>query len=531
MNPQNQYNSKLQTLSEVLSISIIIISILFLIGWAFDIDILKSPGQQFSTIKSNVALGFVFTGISLWLLQTKRLNRRNLLLARIFAVIVALIGFLTITEYLFNINLGIDQILFKEAPGALGTSSQNRMAFSAAFNSLLTGIALFIFDKEVGNGHRPAQYLMIIVGFVSLLALTGYLYLAPELYRIVYHTGIALYATLIFILILFSALLARPDKGFMELLTSNRVSGVFGRRIILAIIIIPLILGWLRLLGEQFGLYDSNFRAAISTVSTIAILAILVWFSITSMDKIDIKRINAEEDLKKNVDELKRSNDELRQFTYITSHDLQEPLRSIVSFSQLLEMRYKDKLDDDADEYLNFIVDGAKRMKEMIKGLLDYSLIRNKDRKFELINAETSLNHAINALNDVIRDNKAIITYDTLPDVFADKKQLEQLFQYLIDNAIKFRKPEKQPKIHISVYENKEKNEYVFGVSDNGIGMEDQYTDKIFEVFKRLHTIDKYKGTGIGLPISKRIIELHGGQIWVESKLDEGATFYFTIPY
>ncbi|MGF7117881.1 sensor histidine kinase [Methanobacterium oryzae] len=235
-----------------------------------------------------------------------------------------------------------------------------------------------------------------------------------------------------------------------------------------------------------------------------------------------------EEMLKKTLEKLKSSNEELRQFSFITSHDLQEPLRIIASFTQLLEKRYKDKLDKDADDYINFIVNAAIRMKEMIKGLRNYSSIEGG--KLKQVNANEALNMALSNLKNEIKENNAEITYDSLPTVIIDEDQLIQLFQSLLSNAIKFRKQEVPPKIHISGVEDEINNEYIFSVSDNGIGIEEQYTDKIFEVFKRLHTIEEYEGLGIGLAISKKIVEHNGGRIWVKSELGLGSTFYFTIP-
>jgi light-regulated signal transduction histidine kinase (bacteriophytochrome) len=242
------------------------------------------------------------------------------------------------------------------------------------------------------------------------------------------------------------------------------------------------------------------------------------------------ERKRGEEQLKETIKELKRSNDELQQFAYITSHDLQEPLRTIASFTQLLERRYKNKLDSDADEFIDFIVDAALRMKEMIQGLLNYSKVGTGGREFEHVDTNEVLKTSINGLNALIEGNKAIITNDPLPTIIADRNQMIQIFQNLMGNAIKFRKPEEPPKIHISATNDEEKNEYVFSVADNSIGMEKEYTDKIFEIFKRLHTIDKYEGSGIGLAIVKRIVDRHGGRVWVESDLGKGSTFYFTIP-
>lgn len=249
---------------------------------------------------------------------------------------------------------------------------------------------------------------------------------------------------------------------------------------------------------------------------------------LSSISKDITWRKKAEKDLKDIISELKRSNDELQQFAYITSHDLQEPLRTIASYAQLIERRYKGKLDDDADEFIDFMVDGSRRMKQMIQGLLEYSRVGTKGGEFSEFEAEDALNYALNNLGSAINDVHAEIIYDSLPVIFADKDQIIRVFQNLIGNALKFCREGIQPKIHISVQ--KIEKEYIFSVSDNGIGLEKQYHDQIFELFKRLHAIGEYQGAGIGLAIVKRIIDRHGGRIWVESEFGEGSTFYFTIP-
>jgi PAS domain S-box-containing protein len=239
----------------------------------------------------------------------------------------------------------------------------------------------------------------------------------------------------------------------------------------------------------------------------------------------------SEKDLKSLIEELKRSNEELQQFAYVSSHDLQEPLRTITSFTQLLERRYKDNLDSDADEFIEYIVEAAKRMQTLINDLLNYSRVATRGKEFKLTNTKEILENTESNLYATIKENNAEITYENLPEIMADSGQILQLFQNLIGNAIKFKKPEIPPKIHISATKNENKDEYIFNVSDNGIGMESQYAERVFTIFQRLHTKDEYEGTGIGLAISKRVVERHGGKIWVESKLGKGSVFYFTIPF
>lgn len=225
------------------------------------------------------------------------------------------------------------------------------------------------------------------------------------------------------------------------------------------------------------------------------------------------------------TEELERSNKELEQFAYIASHDLQEPLRMVNSYLQLLEKRYKDKLDKDANDFINFAVDGSNRMRTLITSLLDYSRV-NRVKPFEDINLNELLKEVLGDLKAAITESKAVITIEPLPVIFADKVLMGQLFQNLISNAVKF-KGDKNPEILISGKKNAD--EYLFSVKDNGIGIQKEYASKLFIIFQRLNTKDQYPGTGIGLAICKKIVERHGGKIWFESEFGKGATFYFTI--
>jgi signal transduction histidine kinase len=224
--------------------------------------------------------------------------------------------------------------------------------------------------------------------------------------------------------------------------------------------------------------------------------------------------------------ELKRSNAELENFAYVASHDLQEPLRMVASYTALLEKRYKDRLDSDANDFINYAVDGAKRMQQLINDLLAYSRIRTRIKPFEPVDLESVLRDSITNLRISINERKAKITHDNLPIVMGEEGKLVQVFQNLVGNAIKFTMG-KPPIIHIGV--TRDKNDWVFSVRDNGIGIESQYFDKIFLLFQRLQGAE-YKGTGIGLTIIKRIVESHEGKIWVESEPGKGSIFYFTLP-
>lgn len=674
--------------SEIFAILLVFFGVLFLVGWAFNIGLLKSPESSFSTIKSNVAFSFILLGVSLWLQQSNRVNKNYRIVAQVLAAIAAVIGILTIGEYIFNINLGLDQILFKEAPGALYTSSPNRMAFTAAVNLVIAGTALILMDYV--RTKKTAQYLAVLGGVITSLAILGYAYNSPLFYNpLPNYTRIAIYAAFIFLLVFSGIIIAHPNRGFMKILTSQNLGSYLLRRFLPVVIILPVLLGWLWLVGENLGYYDPAFGYALYTISTILFLTAFLWYVSHSINVIDIRREkmelelkmsnsynrsliesnldalfsidpqgiitdvnsstekitgfprdiligtnfssyftspekaravyqrvfnrgsvrdyrldiknkedstpvlynaniqnneygepigvlasarditelrkaqlelnNYKDNLEKQIDErtkeleitnkelkneiaerkiaeikmerlmgeLKRSNRELQQFAYVASHDLQEPIRMVASFTQLLERRYKGRLDDDADDFIKFIVEGATRMQHLIEDLLTYSRVTTSAEPFNKIDLEDVFKESIANLKLMIDETNAEITHDPLPRVSADRSQIIQLFQNLLGNSMKF-KGKEDPKIHISV--NRDDYSWVFEFADNGIGISPDHQERIFRVFQRLHTREEYPGTGIGLAVCEKIVQRHGGRIWIESKPGEGAKFFFTLP-
>ncbi len=232
--------------------------------------------------------------------------------------------------------------------------------------------------------------------------------------------------------------------------------------------------------------------------------------------------------LARTMEKLTRSNQDLERFASIASHDLQEPLRMVKGFVELLAERYKDELDDKAKEYIGFAVDGAHRMSILVSDLLKYSRAGGQDLVLAPASLETLLDTVLINMQVAIGESGAVITHDPLPTVMVGAGLITQVIQNLIGNAIKFRRPNQPCQIHVSAEENG--NDWVFSIRDNGIGIDPQSKDKIFVIFERLHGRDEYEGTGIGLAICKKIVERHGGRIWIESEPGKGTTFYFTIP-
>ena len=291
-------------------------------------------------------------------------------------------------------------------------------------------------------------------------------------------------------------------------------------------------IGWVVLVQMDRANAYAPINKLVWMVGLIGLLVVapLTGFGMYSSRKLARERqdlLKARQELEHSIAELARSNSDLQQFAYVASHDLQEPLRMVASYTQLLAKRYKGKLDQDADEFITFAVNGANRMQALIQDLLAFSRVDTQGQQFEPTSVETLLGYALENLKGGIEESRAVITHDALPTVLADERQILHVLQNLLSNAIKFR-GQRPPVVHISA--EKREHEWLFSVRDNGIGIDPQYAERIFVIFQRLHTSAEYPGTGIGLSLCKKIVERHGGRIWMESQPGQGATFYFTLP-
>jgi GAF domain-containing protein len=288
------------------------------------------------------------------------------------------------------------------------------------------------------------------------------------------------------------------------------------------------IVGVLDVQSPQINAFDENDVLVMETLADQIAVAIKNARLYEKVQQELAERKQAEKALEQKAQELTRSNTELEQFAYLASHDLQEPLRMVQSYLQLLERRYKEQLDSDAQEFIWFAVDGADRMRTLINDLLTYSRVTTRARPLVPTDCAAILDLVLTDLKVAIEESGAAVTHDPLPTVMADVTQVKQVFQNLVSNGIKFREEDTRPEIHVGAEQRD--GEWIFSVRDNGIGIDPQHFEQIFVIFKRLHSRDEYPGTGIGLAVCKKIIERHGGRMWVESEPGQGATFYFTIP-
>ncbi|MDP6357076.1 MAG: ATP-binding protein [Planctomycetota bacterium] len=277
-------------------------------------------------------------------------------------------------------------------------------------------------------------------------------------------------------------------------------------------------------LGNKEGGYDLHDQEAVEALSVAMVEALRNKRSEVELAQ---HREHLEEMVAERTQELARSNTELEQFAYVASHDLQEPLRMVASYTQLLADSYQDQLDEDANEFIGYAVDGARRMQDLISDLLAYSRVTRGETELKEVSCDAALDNALTNLEGAVLESRALIIRQELPPVKGDTTQLTQLFQNLIGNAVKYR-GEVDPVIEIGVEENG--SQWQFSVKDNGIGIDKKFSEKVFEIFQRLHGRTEYAGTGIGLSLCKRIVEKHGGNIWFESEPGKGSNFIFTMP-
>jgi len=501
--------------SRALAGSATVLGGLVLAGWAFDVPMLKAVIPGLATMKPNTAFCFVLGGVALGVRSGPQAWRR---VGQLCGALVLVIGLATLAEYVLHLDLGLDALLFRDPHPTPGAPYPERMSEMTALSFASAGGALLFLDSR--RAPVAAEILALVGVLVALIALVGYAYGARALYAVAPFSSVALHTALGLAALSLAILCARPDRGMVAVLIGDAAGGAMARRLLPLAVALPLALGWLELEGERIGLYGTSFGTGAYAVSNIVIFSAATLWCAISLSRSDAERLRAER-------ELKRSNEELERFAYVASHDLQEPLRMVGNYVQLLGKRYKGKLDADADDFIGFALDGALRMQRLIEDLLAYARVSSRGAEPAPTDANAALAHALASLKLATDEANAVVTHDPLPVVPADPSQLEHVFLNLIGNALKFRSSER-PVIHVTAAPRD--SEWLFSVSDNGIGIEAQHFDRIFVIFQRLHGREAYPGTGIGLAIAKRIIERHRGQIWVEARPGQGSTFFFTLP-
>lgn len=501
---------------------------LVLLGFCLDILVLKRMPPVEVVVQAKTAAMFLLSALAtICVRQSTRSSGRSSrlwYLGQVSALLVVLFALASLFGHYFGVNIGLDQLLFSE--GARIGSSFHNQAPIIAMTFLFVAASILSIDVKWGADTYPHQYLVLAAAVMSQLTLVGYAFGMPVLYSSDRFTYLASPDALVFLLLSLGIFLYRYDIGLAKVLASESLGGAMARRVMSMCIVLPLLLGSLRQAGPDIGWPDTNVVLIFLLVLTIWSFPAVLFWNCVKLDEIDSARAMYQRQLEQTVDKLARINVELEQFASIASHDLKEPLRSISNSLQLLSRRYESSLDQDARRLMNYACDGAHKMHSLVNDLLVYARAGSEDGNLTLCECKQAVDESLENLQVAIDDAGATISCDPLPEVVANHAKLVGLFQNLIGNAIKFRGEEK-PVVHISAH--KRRNEWLFSVSDNGIGIDMEFAERAFVIFKRLHG-NKYPGTGIGLAVCRKIVENLGGKMWLQSEIGKGTTVYFTLP-
>lgn len=529
-------NSNLVQLCEqgahYIGFTVAVISLVVLTGWLLDLDILKSVIIGLATMKVNTALLFFASGS---LLFRRSWPRRWQTIAALAVVIIAA---LTLAEYAFDWQLGIDEWLVPDIVSRLqGSEIPGRMSIMTAVSFVLIGVS-FLLVKQCGRYVLLAQVLATVASILALLALVGYFYNVESLYKIFPYSSMALHTAAAFFALGIGILLKTTDYTFMKTSVSDTAGGLIIRWLLPLSTTVLLGLGWLRIQGQYAGAYDAEFGAAIFTVVSVVVLAIVIIWTGNYLHRLDLLRLETETLLQKSHDELERrveertqeleiANKDLEAFSYSVSHDLRAPLRAMGGFARIVIEDFESTLPEEASQHLQVIDREAARMSNMIDELLAFSRLGKKPINLASVELKDVVQEVLAKLKDEQSGRQVEITIGDLPTCWGDRTLLEHVMMNLLSNALKYTR--KQEQAHIEVGYKQEESDNIYYVKDNGVGFNMRYAHKLFGVFQRLHSAQEFEGVGVGLSIVARIIHRHGGRIWAESEVGKGATFFFTL--
>ncbi|HLB59864.1 MAG TPA: ATP-binding protein [Bdellovibrionota bacterium] len=499
--------SGLRSFSKWASIFVIVIGMAVIFGWIFNISFLKSIHPSWMTLKPVSALSFIISGISLFFLNRESTAKWEKILGVLLASFVLSIGLFSLLEYFFTGDLlkmivSNQKVLF------------GRMAPVTALNFTLFGISLLTARRK--SVVIFGQVLAMILLFISIMVLVVYFYGVHSLYSLPPFGSFSFHSALLFVFLSTGLLATSPEQGLMTIISNNDAGGILARRLLPFTIIIPIFFGWVRLMGEKAGYYGFEFGLALFSTSNVITFFILILLTAYFMNKIDFGRRKAEALSK-----------ELEMFSYSVSHDLRAPLRAIDGFSRIISETYSDKLNKEGIRLFNIVRKNTQNMGKLIDDLLAFSRFGRSNIEVSKINVEQLVKSVIDELKPNFPEKTFDVIIHELPRASGDTSMIKQVWVNLISNAFKFSQPNHSPKIEVGSF--RKDNEIVYYVRDNGVGFDMKYADKLFGVFQRLHSTKEFEGTGVGLANVQRIIHRHGGTVWAEANVGDGAIFYFTI--
>lgn len=515
----------------------VVTAVAVLVGWWLDVQILKSVHPTFVTMKANTALAFLAAGASLWLYGCAGSSSWMRRLARACAGGVAVIGLLTCLEYALNQPLHIDQIPFREGPGAVGTPHLGRMALTTAIGLVLVGSALCLLDAKAQRVRRLFFVLVVLIALFGQLAVLGYVLGVGYLYGVGATTEMAVHTALLFLVLSAGVLCARPELSGVELLMSAGAGGVMARRLLAAAFGAPFILGWVIVEGRKLGLYDSVFESSLLIVGSIVFIVRHIWQSAAALECVDRDRGRAVEDrgrLALREEAARAAVRERDEFLSIASHELRTPIAAL----QLTLQALQRKLGGGESAALLHertvrAVDGSllqvARLTRLVDQLLDLSRIKAGRLALEpeRVNLVEVVRQAVEPLRVVLEQAGCSLSLRVEREILGrwDALRIEQVVTNLVSNALKYGA---NAPVEISVQ--RRRDMAVIAVRDQGIGIAPENRARIFERFERAVSSRDYAGMGIGLFVARQIVEAHGGSIRVESALGMGSTFVVELP-
>jgi signal transduction histidine kinase len=503
---------------------------LALCGWIWDIHVFKTIYGPI-TMKANAAIGLLLCGVSLATLRFPWFSRACALAA-------GAIGALTLFQHLSGWNLGIDQVLFAEAPGAAGTTSPNRMGPNASLGFMLAAVALTRIGAGSTRGAAAAQYIALIAGVIAFVPLAGYLYGAQALYGVARYTGIALHTAITFVLLNVGILTARADVGPVSLFLSRGPAGTVVRWLAIPVVIVPLVFGYLEIRAREAEAVDRGMGIALYAIGLIVVFGIAVWRTARLIERSDQARREAERDRdllivseRKARAEAERSNRLKDQFLATLSHELRTPLNVMLGWTQVLE---RGVAPQDHPRIAGVVARNGRLLARLVGDLLDISRVTTS--QFEIYRTATSLNAVVQSSLDAIgpsAEEKGVAVVadldSALTSIDADNERLQQIVWNLLSNAVKFTSPGGRIVVHTA----HTGEAATLSVSDTGIGFDSSFAPDLFKPFRQADSSARreHGGLGLGLSIARHLAELHGGSLTATSAgLGQGATFTLTIP-
>lgn len=634
----------------------LLVSFLALVGWEFGIEAFKSIGPGLAAMNPLGALAFILAGASLWLQGTEYPRRKARRAGQVLALVVVLVGLLKLGEIIFGWDLGIDRFLFREKLESNSTGFFNRIPPNAAAGFFLVGSALLLLDVKFRRLRLAPQILALVASLITLPAMVGYAYGVRSFYGLASFMPLPLNATMAFLALCIGILFARPDAGLAPLFSSDTAGGIIARRVLPISIALPILLGWLRVMGQRAGLYDTEFGTALSVVTYIGVFTVIVYWNARLLHQTDLDRAQAEvalqssesrfagildiaDDAVISVDEsqsihlfnqgaervfgysaqevqgqsldmlipsrfaqthrqhvhgfasaseqsrrmgerkevygrrkdgsefpaeasisklvqngqstftvmlrdisdrkraeqeivqrsaqLEASNRELEAFCYSVSHDLRAPLRSIDGFSQALLEDYAGRFDSRGKDYLQRVRAATQRMGALIDDLLNLSRITRTEMRRETVDLSELARGIATELSQGQPEREAEFVIAPGLQAKGDPRLMRVALENLLGNSWKFTSQRKRTRIELGL--TKANGASAFFVRDNGAGFDPAYAHRLFGVFQRLHAMTEFPGTGVGLATVQRIIHRHGGRVWAEGAVEQGATFHFTL--